>query len=141
VTSFGDGGDYVVSDAFGDVYVRRRRLGVADLLEDGSVRVRVPGGVPLVLATQARLDGDSGPTLHHQREELQFYPGEIIRQGFRRDLFDGVCGSCHGSVSGREVDIAANPDILTQASDVAAFASSPVDLTESGAAPDAPPFP
>jgi hypothetical protein len=65
---------------------------------------------------QVQLDGDSEPTLHHQREAMQFYPGEIARQSFKRRLFNGMCGSCHGSVSGLENDVATNPDILTRAS-------------------------
>ena len=52
-----------------------------------------------------------------------------MRQGFRRDLFDGLCGGCHGSVSGKENDIAVNPDILTQASDVIARKQAPTDLS------------
>jgi hypothetical protein len=64
---------------------------------------------------------------------MQFYPGEAARQSFPRALFDGVCGNCHGSVSGRENDIATNPDILTRASSVVARDQSPVDLTGRGA--------
>jgi hypothetical protein len=60
---------------------------------------------------------------------MQFYPGEVVRQGFRKDLFNGMCGGCHGSVSGLENDIAVNPDILTQASSVMARDKPPVDLT------------
>ena len=60
---------------------------------------------------------------------MQFYPGEVVRQGFRRELFDGLCGGCHGSVSGKENEIAVNPDILTQASDVKARGQTPNDLS------------
>ncbi len=56
---------------------------------------------------------------------MQFYPGEVVRQGFRKDLFNGMCAGCHGSVSGKENDIAVNPDILTQASDVIARSKAP----------------
>ena len=31
-------------------------------------------------------------------------------------LFDAVCGGCHGSVSGHELDIVVTPDALTGAS-------------------------
>jgi hypothetical protein len=31
-------------------------------------------------------------------------------------LFDAVCGGCHGSISGREIDVAPTPDALTGAS-------------------------
>ena len=37
-------------------------------------------------------------------------------QSFRRELFNGFCGGCHGSISNRELDIAATPDVLTTAS-------------------------
>ena len=75
------------------------------------------------------LNGEGEPTPHLQREEMQFYPGEVVRQGFRKDLFNGMCGGCHGSVSGKEYDIAVNPDILTQASSVIALDNAPEDLT------------
>jgi hypothetical protein len=107
---------------------------------NSSARVRLPGGVPFNLAVRAELATDTEPTLHHQREANQFYPGEFARQSFPRALFDGMCGSCHGSVSGFENDIATNPDILTRASSVAAQDQDPVDLTDRGGAlgPDFP---
>jgi hypothetical protein len=51
-----------------------------------------------------------------QREEIQFYPGEHLKQSMQRKLFNGVCAGCHGSVSGRELDIAVDVDVLTSAS-------------------------
>ena len=36
--------------------------------------------------------------------------------GVPRKLFNGVCGGCHGSISGSELDIAVTPDALTGAS-------------------------
>jgi hypothetical protein len=60
---------------------------------------------------------------------MQFYPGEVVRQGFRGPLFNGLCAGCHGSVSGYEADISINPDILTQASRVQARDARPDDLT------------
>jgi hypothetical protein len=125
----------VTSDEFGSVYARRRSLGsVLPAARDGSARVRLPGGVALNLALEVQLDGDAAPTLHHQREAMQFYPGEVARQSFRRELFNGVCGSCHGSVSGLENDVATNPDILTRASEVAARDLSATPLTPQGGA-------
>ena len=49
-----------------------------------------------------------------------------------------MCGNCHGSVSGLEHDIAANPDILTRASEVLARDQPPQDRTTRGtiAGPD-----
>lgn len=128
-TSFADADPaFVTSDEFGQVYVRRRLLGTPEVYADGSAAMRVRGGVPITLQVTAKLAGDSEPTSHFQREEMQFYPGEAVRQGFRKDLFDGLCGGCHGSVSGMENDVAVNPDILTQASDVTARDRRPSDL-------------
>jgi hypothetical protein len=140
VKDYASGGQYVVSDNFGQVYVRRRRIGEFATTEDGSAHITVAGGTPLVLAPLVQLAGDAKPTRHHQLEEMQFYPGEVVRQGFPRALFNGVCGSCHGAVSGHDADIAANPDILTQASRVFAMDESPTPVnTRGGSQP--PPFP
>jgi hypothetical protein len=130
-TSFADADSkFVTNDQFGPVYVRRRLLGSPTLYEDGSLAVRVRGGAPLLFEVLTELDGEREPTAHLQREEMQFYPGEVVRQGFRRDLFNGMCGGCHGSVSGMENEVAVNPDILTQASDVTALRKAPVDLSD-----------
>lgn len=141
VTSFDNAGSFATSDAFGPLYVRRRSLGsVSPDAQDGSARVLLPGGVPFNVAVNIKLEGDASPTLHHQREAMQFYPGESARQSFPRKLFNGVCANCHGSVSGLEDDIAANPDILTRASTVAARGKAPTDLTDRGDA-EGPEFP
>lgn len=133
VVDYASGGRFVTTDEFGSVYARRRSLGsVLPHASDGSARVRLPGGVPFNLALQVQLDGDSEPTLHHQREAMQFYPGEFARQSFRRELFDGVCGSCHGSVSGLENDVTTDPDILTRASEVLARDQDPTELSRGG---------
>jgi hypothetical protein len=133
----------MVDDAFGSVYVRRQRIGgsVPITTEDGSAKVQLPGGVPLSIATHVQLDGEDGPQFHHQREAVQFYPGEWVRQGFPRELFSGFCGGCHGSVSGLESEIAVNPDILTQASSVEAFSLPPLDLVGERGGPTPPPCP
>jgi hypothetical protein len=141
VRDFASGGAFVTDDAFGSVYARRRSLGsLLPASADGSARVRLPGGVPFNLAVQVQLDGDSAPTLHHQREAMQFYPGEAARQSFRHELFNGVCGGCHGSVSGLENDVATNPDILTRASEVIARDQDPIELGARGE-PAGPEFP
>jgi hypothetical protein len=49
-------------------------------------------------------------------EEHQFGPGEMTSLGVSRDFFNGVCGGCHGSVEGPELDVVVNPDALTGAS-------------------------
>ncbi len=122
---------FVTSDDFGQVYSRRQLLGVPNVYEDGSAAMRIRGGSPILLELTTQLSEDGAPTAHLQREEMQFYPGEVVRQGFRRELFDGMCGGCHGSVSGQENDVAVNPDILTQASDVIARGKTPTDLSQS----------
>ncbi|HVU00253.1 MAG TPA: hypothetical protein VHE30_00825 [Polyangiaceae bacterium] len=140
VKSFADGGSFVVDDAFGKVYVRRRLIGSATPEKDGSVHLQLPGGVPVVLAPVVSLAGEQSPRQHHQLEEMQFYPGEIVRQGFPRELFNGVCASCHGAVSGYDADISANPDILTQASRVLAKDAAAKKMDQKGPA-QGPPFP
>jgi hypothetical protein len=54
-----------------------------------------------------------------------------------------LCGGCHGSVSGAELDVVANPDILTSASDVAALdpGRGSTDLSIIVGAPEGPDFP
>jgi mono/diheme cytochrome c family protein len=49
-------------------------------------------------------------------EEHQVSPGEYITPGVPRRLFNGVCGGCHGSISGNELDVAVTVDALTGAS-------------------------
>ena len=130
VTSFDDAPpNSVFSDDFGKVYVRRGLLGSPTMYGDGSASVTIRGGMPLVLQARVALANDKKPTDHFQREEMQFYPGEVVRQGFRAPLFNGLCAGCHGSVSGYETDISVNPDILSQASRVEAKDRNPTDLT------------
>jgi len=120
----------VFSDDYGKVYVRRGLLGSPRMYGDGSASVTIRGGMPLVLQARVVLAADKGkPTDHFQREEMQFYPGEVVRQGFRGPLFNGICAGCHGSISGYDTDISANPDILSQASRVEAKDRPPSDLT------------
>jgi hypothetical protein len=121
---------FVSSDQFGQVYVRRQLLGSVPVEDDGSASVLLPGGAPVVLEAPVQLAGDSGPRNHFQREEVQFYPGEEVRQAFQRQFFNGLCGGCHGSLSGLELDVAVNPDILTQASSVQALKRAPDDLSQ-----------
>ncbi|HEX3775181.1 MAG TPA: hypothetical protein VHV51_11995, partial [Polyangiaceae bacterium] len=90
----------VYSDDFGKVYVRRGLLGAPPVYGDGSTGVSIRGGMPLVLQARIKLATDGSATDHFQREEMQFYPGEVVRQGFRRTLFNGLCAGCHGSLTG-----------------------------------------
>ena len=135
VTSF-DGLAGAVTDAFGPLYVGREHLGWVPLYEDGSVRVRLPGGVPFVLGIT---DGARSPLAFSddapfagdmlQREEMQFYPGERANQSVQRRFFNGLCGGCHGSISGRELDVVVNVDVLTSASETVAADTDPLELT------------
>jgi hypothetical protein len=127
VTDYASGAPFVTTDRYGQLYARRQLLGNVPIRGDGSAAMRVPGGVPIVLQASAKLSG-AAVAAHAQREEVQFYPGEDLRQGFPRRLFNGLCGGCHGSISGAELDVAVQPDILTTASQVAAK-GSPTDLT------------
>jgi hypothetical protein len=129
VTDFAGAGGEVVDDIYGQVYVRRTLLGTVPVQSDGSAGMILPGGVPVSLDVRTRLAVDSGSADHFQREEMQFYPGEEARQSFRRNFFNGLCGGCHGSVSGREMELAVKPDILTQASQVDARDATHTNLT------------
>jgi hypothetical protein len=141
VVDYASGGMFTASDRYGQLYVRRQLLGSVGAEEDNSAGFLVPGGVPLVVQANVALAGDSGATPHAQREETQFYPGERVRQSLQRRFFSGLCGGCHGSVSGMEFEVAVKPDILTQASQVRARGNAQ-DLTgapQSG--PQGPNFP
>jgi hypothetical protein len=141
VTDYASGGIYSTSDRYGELYVRRQLLGNVGVESDNSAKLIVPGGVPLVLQANVKLAADSAPSAHAQREEMQFYPGERVRQALPRRFFNGLCGGCHGSVSGLEYDVAVKPDILTQASQVAAR-DNPHDLTGAPlGGPQGPDFP
>jgi hypothetical protein len=86
-------------------------LGEAALRADGSAKLCVPGGQPALI----QLRRGSTPVFT-MTEEHQFAPGEHISLGVSEKLFNSVCAGCHGSVSGRELDIAVTPDVLTGAS-------------------------
>jgi hypothetical protein len=94
------------------VYQNRKLLGTVSLADDGSARVMLPSMTPLIL----ELLDDGGGKLFTMAEEDQLGPGERISRGVPQAFFNSVCGGCHGSVSGVELEIAVNPDALTQAS-------------------------
>jgi hypothetical protein len=132
--------EFMTTDEYGPQYAARSLLGSVNVFPDQSAAMRVRGGTPIVLEMYSALGGES-PALHAQREEMQFYPGERARQSFPREFFDGLCGGCHGSISGEELDLAVDPDILTRASDVAARGQFD-DLSEVGGfSPVGPDFP
>ena len=101
---------------------------------DGSLHVRLPGGTPIALgltdADGKALDFEGGAPFTgpmRQRETMQFYPGERAKQSMPAHLFDGICAGCHGSVSGRELDVGVDVDVLTSAS-VTTASDAVVDL-------------
>jgi hypothetical protein len=94
------------------VYDQVKELGRAPLAEDHSVHLRLPSLTPIILELQ---DG-SGKSVFRMTEEDQLGPGERISRGVPRSVYNSVCGGCHGSISGLELDIAINPDALTGAS-------------------------
>ena len=94
------------------VYQNRVEAGRASLASDGSVKFNAPAGVGVVIELR---DGSNNVVVN-MGEEHQLAPGEMISMGIREELFDAVCGSCHGSVSGSELDVAITPDALTGAS-------------------------
>ena len=113
----------VVDDDHGQLFVRYDELGHAGLQKDGSVKLGLPAGHPFLL----RLTDKGGAPLMFeeggqftgtmtQREESQLYPGERANTSFRRPLFNAMCGGCHGSITGYELDIAVKADVLTSAS-------------------------
>jgi hypothetical protein len=104
------------------IYQSRALLGKAPLKEDGSVKVALPSRTGMVF----ELQGDDGRAIVTMQEEHQLGPGESIGMGVRQSIvnpagetvhvFDAVCGGCHGSVSGKELDVGVTADALTGAS-------------------------
>ena len=128
VTSLAGGASNVVNDEFGGVYVRRRLIGHVPLLDDSSAHFSVPGGLPILLRLGDTETSKAMKLPRTQRESMVFAPGEHAHQSFKREFFDGLCASCHGAISGRPLDVAIMPDILTQASNTAARGSGPTNL-------------
>jgi hypothetical protein len=116
------------------LYESRTMLGRAELASDGSARIRVPSGTGVVLSLA---DAD-GNTVVRMTEEHQLGPGEAISLGIRQSitnaagkevrLFDAVCAGCHGSVTGRELDVLVSPDALTGASQSLSQNSDPTTI-------------
>ena len=95
------------------IYENRTMLGEAKLavgwLGDAS---SCPSQTGVVFELQ---DGNGGSVVK-MGEEHQLGPGETSRWASPEKLFDAVCGGCHGSVTGSELDVAVTPDALTGAS-------------------------
>lgn len=125
-----DGSANVVSDSFGKVYVKRRKLGAVPVQEDGSAHFTVPGGLPILLGLPASKLSNERKLPRFQREQMVFAPGEYSHQSFKPQFFDGLCGQCHGSISGRALDSGLKPDMLTQASEVIAKGTAATNLNQ-----------
>jgi hypothetical protein len=112
------------SPGAGGIFESRALLGTAPLADDGSVKVLLPSATGLVF----ELQDSAGNVIVTMGEEHQLGPGERISLGVSRTLFNGVCGGCHGSITGQELDVAVTPDALTGASASASQDSSPAQL-------------
>jgi hypothetical protein len=138
VTSFASSDPtYVAKDDFGSVWVKRRLLGTVQAASDASAHVTLPGGVPIVFHLHDTMLSTSMKLPRWQREEVEYAPGELMNQAMPADapnssfgtsFFDSLCGQCHSSISGKFVDVAVNPDILTQASNVIGRTTAATDL-------------
>jgi hypothetical protein len=116
VDSFDKGGANVATDAFGKVYVKRRLLGGVPFETDGSAKFTIPGGLPILMKLpDTKLSREKGLP-RYQREAMEFAPGEYAHQSFKEEFFGSLCGQCHGSITGRGIDAALQPDFVTQAS-------------------------
>jgi WD40-like Beta Propeller Repeat len=94
------------------VAATRTVLGTASFESDRSLKVQLPARKPLILEF---IDG-SGSPVFTMTEAHQLTAGEYITPGPPRALFDSICGGCHGSLSGSELDVVVSPDALTGAS-------------------------
>ncbi len=106
------------------IFQSRSLLGEAPLASDGSVKVRLPSGTGVVLELR---DGSHNPIVT-MGEEHQLGPGEAISMGVSEGLFNVVCGGCHGSVSGHELDVDVSADALTGASSSASANANAADI-------------
>ena len=129
-TSFMAGDPNVATDAFGQVYVKQRLIGTVPLASDGSAHFTLGGGIPISLKLQNTTISTQNKYPRLQLEQMTFMPGETLNQSFQAQFFNGLCGQCHGAISGMPFDIQLQPDILTQASAVIAKGSTPTPLAQ-----------
>ena len=74
------------------------------------------------------LQDGAGNAIVTMGEEHQLGPGEQISMGIVESLFDAVCGGCHGSITGSELDVRIEADALTGASQSLSAAGSASSL-------------
>lgn len=94
----------------------RRVLAEFPATADRSMYLRLPAGVPYFMQA---LD-DTRMAVAGFNQWFFVLPGEQLKQVTRREVYDGRCGACHGSISGVPGDTVATPDVLTEASRVVA---------------------
>jgi hypothetical protein len=94
------------------VYSQRMDLGHVPLQGDKSVKVALPAGKPVIL----ELIDSNGAPVFTMAEEHQVARNEYTTPGAPRGLFNGICGGCHGSISGQELEVSVTADALTGAS-------------------------
>jgi hypothetical protein len=94
------------------IFQQRDLIGRVPLEDDGSTKVMLPAREGIVF----ELQDSSRNAVVTMGEEHQLGPGESISMGVSESLFDAVCGGCHGSVTGSELDVKVSPDALTGAS-------------------------
>jgi hypothetical protein len=109
-----------------NVFSQRVDLGHVPLQGDKSVKVSLPSGKPVIL----ELIDSNGAPVFTMTEEHQVAPNEYTTPGAPRALFNGICGGCHGSVSGAELDVAVTSDALTGASNSASRDLAPSYLQQ-----------
>ena len=94
------------------------------------MKIRLPGGVPIVLGLPDTKLSRERNLPRIQRESMQFAPGEYVHQSFKEDRFGALCGQCHGSTTGRPIDTALQPDFVTHASDTLSRFKDPYDMNK-----------
>lgn len=104
------------------IFQSRKDVGSFPLEDDGSIRVVLPARQGVILSLE---DADHQNVVT-MTEEHQLGPGESVSMGVQEKLFDVVCGGCHGSVSGDELDVGVSADALTGASASTAATKPPL---------------
>ena len=84
--------------------------------------------MPALAPVYYELQDSRGTALFSMSEQHQFGPQELVSLGVRRELYDTACAGCHGSITGREVDVQVTPDVLTGASQSAAQGMTPIRI-------------
>ena len=94
------------------VHMPARILGEVELHDDNSLYIEVPSGVSF--RTQLLDERRMNIGVQHNRW-LYVWPGQHFSQSTQRELYEGLCGGCHGSVSGDAEALLQPPDTMTQA--------------------------